>query len=166
MKCYVKTTDNLIGLWDFGWLDHGEVKLRKADTWQDVVDRYIESDAFQTSFLPPDQKDPGIHGPFKHDAIGKDDFELLSIDEFYEQIQQIRQPGGFTQPADDEQWRQVLDLLAKVQPRYEWLIRLRLDEHDIGRFHDWGFVLGIIFREFVLANPDSERAYRLVFSLD
>ena len=166
MNCHVETTDNLIGLWGFGWLDHCELKLPNGNTWQEVVASYIGSESFQTSFLPPDEKSPGIHGPFKQNQISVDDFELLSVEEFYERIQEIRQPEGFTEPADDEQWRQVGDLLAKIQPKYEWLIQLRLNEKSEERFHDWGFVLGIVFREFFLANPQSETAYRLVFSLD
>lgn len=166
MKCYVETTDNLIGLWDFGWLDHGEVSLEPSDTWEGAVAAYLTSESFQTSFLPPEDKDAGIHGPFKQDQIAVEDFELLSVDEFYQRIQEIRQPEGFSEPATDDQWRQVGDLLAKVQPQFKWLIGLRLIETDEERFHDWGFVLGIVFREFLLTNPNSERAYRLVFSLD
>lgn len=166
MKCYVQTTDNLIGLWDFGWLDHRELKLPKVETWKEFVAAYIESDAFQTFFLPPEPRSEGIHGPFNLGEIRVDDFDLLSVDEFYKQIQQIRQPEGFDEPADDAQWRQVGDLLAKIQPKYEWLIQLRLNESNEEKFHDIGFILGIVFREFLLANPQSETAYRLVFSLD
>lgn len=166
MKCYVESTESLIGLWDFGWLDHCELKLPSGITWQEVVAAYIASESFQTSFLPPEEKSPGIHGPFKHDRISVEDFELLSVEEFYQRIQEIRQPDGFSEPADDEQWRQVGDVLSRIQPDFQWLIRLRLNEDDEDRFHDWGFVLGIVFREFLLANTESQRAYRLVFSLD
>ncbi len=166
MQRYLESTENLIGLWDFGWLEHSAIELPSAITWQALVASYIDSDYFQTSFLPPDTRAPGIHGPFNQNQIRVDDFELLSVDEFYQRIQVIRQPQGFSEPADDEQWRQVGDLLAKLQPDFQWLIQLRLSEDDEDRFHDAGFVLGIIFREFLLANPQSERAYRLVFSLD
>ena len=94
-----------------------------------------------------------------------DDFSLVSIDEFYQDIQTIRQPAGFDEPVSDDQWRDVGDRLAAIQPKFEWLIRLRLTEEDSEKFHDWGFVLDI-FREYLLANPNSPRVARLTFGFD
>ena len=157
---------HLLQLWDYGWLDYNKFELPACADWQAAVTSYLDSESFATSFVGPDlEHAPELHGPFWRSLITVDDFELLNVAEFYDQIRRIRHPEGFSESASDEQWQAVEQLVGKVQPRYTWLIRLHLTEDDEDKFHDWGFVL-TIFREFLLANPKSEQVSRLVFGYD
>ena|SRR5215217_2036486 len=156
----------LFPLWDFGWLDHSELRLPACRESQDVVAAYLSSDRFATSFVGPnEEKAPDLHGAFWRASIGVSDFLLISKTEFYDHIQAIRQPQGFSEPASDEQWQTGERVIAAIQPRYTWIMMLRLTEESEESFHEWGFVL-TIFREFLLANPDAEHVSRLVFGYD
>jgi hypothetical protein len=157
---------HLLQLWDFGWLDHNEFNLPACDEWRDTITSYLGSESFATSFVGPDlEHEPELHGPFWRSLITINDFELLSVAGFYEHVRRIRHPKGFLEAVSDEQWQAVEHLVGEMQPRYVWLIRLRLTEDDSDKFHDWGYVL-TIFREFLLVNPRSEQVLRLVFGYD
>jgi hypothetical protein len=156
----------ILPLWDYGWLDYNEFNLPAYEKWQDAITSYLGSENFETSFVGPElEHSSELHGPFWRSFITANDFELLSVAEFYEQIRRIRHPDGFSKAVSDEQWQAVEHLIGEVQPRYMWLIRLRLTEDDSDKFHDWGFVL-TIFREFLLVNAKSDQVSRLVFGYD
>lgn len=126
----------------------------------------MQDESFQTSFVGPEfERAELLHGPFWRSSVNVEDFLLLNPDEFYEDIQTIRQPSNFREPVGDDQWKAVGDLLKTIQPQFEWLIKLSLTEKDSDKFHDSGFVLDI-FREYLLANPNSSRVMRLAFGYD
>lgn len=157
----------LLPLWDFGWLDHDEITLAPSSQPQDLIGAYLQSNYFGSSFVGPSPADHGsdLHGPFRRSLITPSDFSLISAEEFSDRVQRVRQPEGFPEPVEDEQWRAVETLVAQLQPKYSWLIALGLTEDDTDRFHEWGYVHSI-FREFILANPDSAPVSRLVFGYD
>jgi hypothetical protein len=157
----------LFSLWDYGWLDYNEIKLAPCNQTRELIDSYLSSDIFGTSFVGPElnNDEQTLHGPFWRTSITADDFQVIDSDTFYAQIRSVQQPEGFDEPADEEQWRAVENLISKVKSQYQWLIMLRLTEDDADKFHDWGYVL-CVFREFLLANPNSEDVARLVFGFD
>lgn len=151
----------LLSLWDnYGWLDYNEIKLSPCNRPEELVDAYLSSNSFGTSFVGPELDDaPTLHGPFWRTSITADDFQVIDSDTFYAQIRSVRQP------ASEEQWAAVENLISKLKSQYQWLFMLRLTEDNADKFHDWGFVLSV-FREFILANPNSENVARLVFGYD
>jgi hypothetical protein len=157
---------NLLPLWDFGWCDHDRPSLPRCHAPQDVIRQYVSSAAFGTSFVGQENEHaPELHGPFWSSAVSEPDFELITPQRLAEEVDAIRQPPGFTEPASDEQWQPVQSLLSEVCSRSTWIFMLRLTENDRDRFHDWGFVL-LVFREFLCASPDSDSVDRLVFGYD
>lgn len=156
----------LISLWDYGWLDYNEIKLLPCAQPLDLIEAYLSSNTFGTSFVGPELDDaPTLHGPFIRPSVASTNFQLLDSDTFFAQIHHIRQPEGFFEPVDEEQWHTVEELVTELERQNQWLIMLNLTEDDTDKFHDWGFVL-TIFREFLLANPNSENVVRLVFGYD
>lgn len=156
----------LLPLWDYGWLDLNEIKLPPCGQPRELIEAYLNSNDFGTSFVGQELDDaPTLHGAFWRTSIEANDFQLIDSATFDAQIQRVRQPEGFTEPVSEEQWSAVEDLVTKLKHQYQWLIMLRLTEDDADKFHDWGFVL-TIFREFLLANPNSENVVRLVFGYD
>lgn len=156
----------LLPLWDYGWLDLNEIKLPPCNQPQELIEAYLKSDLFGTSFVGQELDDaPMLHGAFWRNSITAEDFQVIDSATFDAQIQRVRQPEGFSEPVNDEQWSAVEKLATELKQQYQWLIMLRLTEDDGDKFHDWGFVLDI-FREFILANPNSENVVRLVFGFD
>ena len=156
----------LLPLWDYGWLDLNEFKLPPCGQARKLIEAYLKSNYFGTSFVGQKLDDaPNLHGAFWRDSITADDFQLIDSATFDAQIQSIRQHEGFDEPVSAEQWSAVENLMTKLKSQHQWLIMLRLTEDDGDKFHDWGFVLWV-FREFLLANPNSENVVRLVFGYD
>lgn len=156
----------LLPLWDYGWLDYNELKLTSCGQPRELIAVYLSSYSFGTSFVGPELENaPMLHGPFRRDLITADDFQVIDADTFDAQIQSIRRQKGFDEPVDEDQWRAVENLISKLKSQYQWMFMLRITEADADKFHDWGFVLWV-FREFILANPNSEKAARLVFGYD
>jgi len=157
---------HLFSLWDYGWLDHTEIKLTPTNDPAQLIAAYLGSDAFGTSFVGPKLEDtPSIHGPFFRSSVAPDDFELIDSGTFFDRIKRIRHPDDFSESATDDQWAPVEELVSKLERQHSWLFNLRLTEDNSDRFHEWGFAL-TVFREFVLANPNSENVARLVFGYD
>ena len=162
----IQPARNILPLWDHGWCDCNEIVLTPSKSWQEVVRAYVSDESFETSFVGPEfERAELLHGPFWRTKVNPEDFSLLTVDEFYEDIQSIRQPPEFSEPVSDAQWRAVADRLKTIQPNFEWLIKMRLTETDTDRHHDWGFVL-TIFREYLFANPNSPQVSRLTFGYD
>ena len=46
-------------LWDYGWLCHDTVQLSAAASDLELVQKYVASPAFHTSFLPSDKDETG-----------------------------------------------------------------------------------------------------------
>jgi len=157
---------NILPLWDHGWCDCNELELTSSESWQGIVSAYLKDESFQTSFVGPEFEHAKLlHGPFWRSKVNVEDFALMELDEFYKDIQVIRQPPDFREPVSEDQWKAVGDLLKTFQPQFKWRIKLNLTELDSDKVHDWGFVLDI-FREYLLANPNSSRVVRLAFGYD
>ena len=157
---------NLIHLWDYGWLDRDEVTIPSCNTVSEVIAAYFRSESFGTSFVGPlPDRFPDLHGPFQRSAVSEDDFIPISSSEFAAHLRALRQPDGFTSPADDDQWRAVENAASELERNHSWLIMFRLTEQHREKFHEWGSVLDI-FREFLFANPHSERLSRFIIGYD
>lgn len=160
------TSRNLVSLWDYGWLDCSVITIPPCDQPPDVIVAYLGSEHFGTSFVGP-QSDvaPDIHGPFWRASISPDDFCLLSPEQLAATVATIRQPEDFTSPADDAQWQVVEQVTSSLARSHQWIFALRLTEEDRDHWHEWGFVL-TIFREFLFADPGSNRLERCIFGYD
>ena len=145
---------------DYGWLNYSEVAISPCDTVSEIVSAYIRSNSFGASFIgPQNDRQLELHGPFWRASITPDDFQLISPDQFAAAFQAIRQPEGFTSPANDTQWHAVEEVTSRLVNTNRWILMLRLTEKDSDHLHDWGFVF-TVFREFLFANPDSDHLFR------
>lgn len=156
----------ILSLWDYGWLDYNEIRLPPCNQPRQLIDAYLNDEGFGTSFVGRElDREPAIHGPFRRTLITANDFQIVDFNILYTQIRRVRQWQGSDEPPDEAQWLAVENLLTILGSRYRWFFMLRLTEEDADKFHDWGFVLWL-FREFLLANPNSENTARLVFGFD
>jgi hypothetical protein len=73
----METAPILTRLWDYGWLCRDRLKLPEAASDADLIEQYVASPAFHTSFLPNDKDETGIHGPFVAERITAADFVPL-----------------------------------------------------------------------------------------
>lgn len=145
---------------------HNEIELAPSSQPEQLIQAYLASDTFGTSFVGPSlEETPTIHGPFFRSSVVANDFQLIDSAAFYRQINDTRKPDGFSEPATEEQWGAVEKLVSELERQYIWLFKLRLTEDNSDRFHEWGFAL-TVFREFILANANSANVARLVFGYD
>ena len=156
----------LIKLWDYGWAEHTLVEVAPAVTPTRCIENYISCPEFRTTFLDDKAVDADIHGPFRASALTAEDFSLVSKSELLSLISEARRPPGFSDKASDDQWSQVLQVVQDMCSKHTWLFSLRRTETSTDLFHDWGFVLGIVFREYLAASPSKGFLDRLVISLD
>src|SRR2546421_6161446 len=83
-------------LWDYGWLCRDSVKLAAAPSDTVLLEQYVASPAFHTSFPPSDKDETGIHGPFLADRIKAADFvplEEANLEHYLESVQLSETPG-------------------------------------------------------------------------
>ncbi len=129
----------------------------------ELVQQYVTSPAFHTSFLPSDKDETGIHGPFEAGCISADDYIPLheaDLERYLESIELSETPG------DDVAER--AKLLPHLRSEFAGGRRcyvLRRDERDTDFFHEWGFVL-FVFREFLFAEEQRDRLERFVIGYD
>ncbi len=124
------------------------------------------SPAFTTGFLGPERtQTPTMHGPFQRASVTQSDFQLLTREQFQGEIAALRKVEWFNHGSTDEQWEQVLIVIAEIYVRSTWFLKLRLNEDDNDYFHETGW-LHAFFREFICAAPQSEIVDRLVFGFD
>src|SRR6266536_1137976 len=64
-------------LWDYGWLCRDSLQFAAAASDLELVQQYVASPAFHTSFLPSDKDETGIHGPFEVGHIHAEDYIQL-----------------------------------------------------------------------------------------
>jgi hypothetical protein len=150
-------------LWDYGWLCRDSVKLSSAHSDLALIEGYVASLAFHTSFLPNDKDETGIHGPFIADRIHADDYVPLQqadLEVYLGSIKLSRTPG------DDVVER--AKMLPRLRSAFDGGRRcyiLRRDERDKELFHDWGFVL-LVFRELLFANSERDTLDRFIIGYD
>jgi hypothetical protein len=150
-------------LWDYGWLHRNRVKLAGASSDTALIEQYVTSPAFQTSFLPNDKDETGIHGPFVAERITAADFVPLRESElghYLESVQLSDTPGVDVA----ERAKVVPHLRAAFQGDRRCYVLSR-DERNRELFHDWGFVLSV-FREFLFVGPERDDVDRFVIGYD
>src|SRR5262245_17549583 len=156
------TAPLLVRLWDYGWLSRDGVKLAPASSDSALIEQYVASPAFHTSFLST-EPEPGIHGPFVAERITAADFVPIKeteLGQYLESVQLSDRPG-----ADEAERAKALPYR---QAAFEGGCRcyvLRRDERDREVFHEWGFAF-FVFREFLFVGPERDGVARFVIGYD
>ena len=159
----MNSTSILTGLWDYGWLRHDTVPLSPAAADWEMIQQYVGSPAFHTSFLPNDQDEQGIHGPFQAGLLSAEDYLPLheaELERYLESLE-VSEKAGEDLDERDKILHHFRHPFAGGCKCYV----LRRDEHDKDLFHDWGFVL-FVFREFLFVGPQRDRLERFVVGYD
>jgi hypothetical protein len=153
----------LTRLWDYGWLCRASVKLAGASSDAALIEQYVASPVFHTSFLPNDKDETGIHGPFVAERITAVDFVPIGetkLGQYLESVQLSDTPG--------EDVAERAKMLPHLRAPFEEGRRgyvLRRDERDRDLFHEWGSVL-FVFREFLFVGPEQDCLERFVIGYD
>lgn len=157
------TARTLVRLWDYGWLCRDRVTLAAAASDADLIERYVASPAFHTSFLPNDRDETGLHGPFVAGRITAAEFAPLGERELRPYLETIELSDT---PGDDagERVKVVPHLRAAFDGGARCYV-LRRDERDRELFHEWGSVL-LVFREFLFIGPERDSVDRFVIGYD
>ncbi|HWX22357.1 MAG TPA: hypothetical protein VN578_20850 [Candidatus Binatia bacterium] len=152
-------------IWDYGWLAADDVEVPGGSSDGDVLEHYLASPAFHTSFLPSDKNETGIHGPFLADRIAASDFvpfQQVSMEGYLKAL--LYSPEWET-PATPEQFAEVLAEPQKPFAQGMRCFLLRFDESYSDLHHDWGFVL-TVFREFLFLGQRPGLIRRFVIGYD
>ena len=160
------TPRQILHLWDFGWCDHNTIIVPPIHKPSDMVQYYLNHDAFYSSFVGPNNDyTDDIHGPFWKSLISESDFEQINQEQFLFHIGAIRHPTEWETAVPHDQWDCALELACQIASRNTWCFRLVPNETCGDRFHDWGYVLDL-FREFIFSNPNTKTIERLIFGYD
>ena len=152
-------------IWDYGWLAGDEVEVPAGSSDRDVLEHYLASPAFHTSFLPSDKDETGIHGPFIADRIKVSDFAPFEEAGLEECLKALLYPPEWDRPASAEQLDAVLKHLRKPFAEGMRCYLLQFDESRSDLQHDWGFVL-TVFREFLFVGHRPGFISRFVIGYD
>jgi hypothetical protein len=163
MIVHMQPTAIVIGLWDYGWLSHDSIKLTAAPSDGALLQQYITSSNFHTSFLPSDKDETGIHGPFLIERLKPSDFlplEETDLEHYLESIKLSERPGE-----DEAECAKVQPYLRSEFVRGWRCYILKMDERHKELFHDWGFAF-CIFREFLFVGPQRDSLERFIIGYD
>lgn len=152
-------------LWDYGWLCRDCVKLPEAQSDQALIQSYIASLSFHTSFLPSEKDGTGIHGPFVAAHLCSSDYvpsDERSLDAY---LEQLRLSEEFTSPPSTDQWSATIQFLHDPFKTGCRCYVLKYDETHSELFHDWGFVF-TVFREFLFIGAHLNSIERFVIGYD
>ncbi len=152
-------------IWDYGWLAGDDVELPQVGSDRDLVERYVASPAFHTSFRPSDKDETGTHGPFLADRIAAGDFVPFEESALEEYLAALLYSPEWDSPASAEQFAVVLDQLRKPFAQGMRCFLLRFDESHSESHHEWGFVL-TVFREFLFLGRRPGLVTRFVIGYD
>ena len=152
-------------IWDYGWLAGDEVEVPSGSSYRDVLEHYLASPAFHTSFLPSDKDETGIHGPFPADRIAANDFAPFEEAALEGYLKALLYSPEWDKPASAEQLGAVLEQLRKPFAEGMRCFLLRFDESHSHLKHDWGFVL-TVFREFLFLGHRRGFIRRFVIGYD
>jgi hypothetical protein len=150
-------------VWEYGWLCRDSVQLTVAPSDVALIEQYVTSPAFQTSFLPSDKDETGIHGPFVADRIKAEDYISLQEHDLERYLGTIEFAG--TPGEDNIERAKLLPHLRSAFAGGQRCYVLRRDERNKELFHDWGEVIWI-FRELLFIGPDRDRLVRLILGMD
>ena len=152
-------------IWDYGWLAGDELHFPPAASDRDLLEHYLASPAFHTSFIPSDKDETGIHGPFFAGSIAINDFVRFEEGGLDTYLRDLLFSSEWDTPASAEQFEAVLELLRKAFGEGTYCYRLRFDEKNLDKKHDWGFVL-TIFREFLFLDRQRGVIRRMIIGYD
>lgn len=159
----METAHIVIRLWDYGWLHHDRVKLPTAASDTDVIERYVGSPAFHTSFLPNERDETGIHGPFVAERIKAADFLPLQNAELGSYLKSVELSDL---PGEDATERaKASSYLRAAFDGGHMCYVLRRDERNSELFHEWGSVF-FLFREFLFIGSERDCVERFVIGCD
>ncbi len=159
----MQTATIIVRLWDFGWILHDAFNLRAQTSDVALIEEYMASAAFNTSFVPNEGDETGIHGPFNAESLKPTDFQVLEESELPLYLESIQIA---TNPHDDIAERQkILECLGEPFRKGFKCFLLIQDERNDELFHEWGFVFRL-FREFVFIIPQSRQVERFVIGYD
>ncbi len=159
----MKPAPIVVRLWDYGWLSQDRVELPAAPSDAALIQEYVASPAFHTSFLPNDKDETGIHGPFQAGRIAAADFLPLAepgLEPYLQSIELSESPGE-----DEIQRAKVLPYLRSAFHGGSRCYVLKADERSKDLFHDWGSVLWV-FREFLFVGSGRDRLDRFIIGYD
>ena len=159
----MKSAPTIARLWDYGWLSQDRVELSPAPSDAALIQKYVASPAFHTSFLPSDKDETGIHGPFQTGRIAGTDFlplEEAGLEPYLQSIELSESPGE-----DEAERAKVLPYLRSAFHGGSRCYVLKADERSKDLFHDWGFVLWV-FREFLFIGSERDRLDRFIIGYD
>jgi len=159
----MKTAPTIVRLWDYGWLSQDWVELPAAPSDAALIQEYVASPAFHTSFLPSDKDETGIHGPFRADRIAAVDFLSLEepgLEPYLQSVELSETPGE-----DEIERAKVLPYLRSSFGGGSQCYVLKADEKSKDLFHDWGSVLWV-FREFLFIGSGRDRLHRFIIGYD
>jgi hypothetical protein len=159
----MKPAPIVVRLWDHGWLSRDRVELPAAPSDATLIQEYVASSAFHTSFLPSDKDETGIHGPFQAGRIAAADFlplEEPGLEPYLQSVELSESPGE-----DEAERAKVLPYLRSAFHGGSRCYVLRADERSKELLHDWGFVL-CVFREFLFIGSERDRLDRFIIGYD
>lgn len=151
------------GVWKYGWLCRDSVQFTTAPSDLALIEQYVTSPVFHTSFLPSDKDETGIHGPFVASRIKTEDFVPLlefDLEHYLGSVELSEAPGE-----DDIERAKLLPHLRSAFAGGRRCYVLRRDERDKELFHDWGFVIWV-FREFLFIGPQRDSVDRFIIGYD
>lgn len=159
----METAPILARLWDYGWLCRDRVKLAGASSDAILIEQYVPSPAFHTSFLPNDKDETVIHGPFVADGVTAADFVPLRESELGQYLESVQLSDT---PEEDAAER------AKMSPHLRVAFEggrrcyvLSRDEKNRELFHERGSVL-FVFREFLFIGSERDSVERFIIGYD
>jgi hypothetical protein len=150
--------------WGYGWLGHDSVRFWGAAADANLLDDYISSPAFHTTFQPSDGVVSGIHGPFSASQITPADFIPLQAQELEEYVGAISLLGRTLR--DDHTG--LAAILPHLRREFDAGLRchvLMRNEKDIGLFFGPGVTLDI-FRELLFVDSSESGFERYVIGHD
>jgi hypothetical protein len=159
----MENTPILVRLWDYGWLCRDRVKLAGALSDGALIEQYVASPAFHTSFLPNDKDETGIHGPFVAERITAADFVPIKETDLGQCLESIHLSD--TPDEDVAERAKILPYLRAQLNKGRTGYVLQRDERNSELFHEWGFVL-FVFREFLFIDPGRDCVERFVIGYD
>jgi len=143
----------LVRPWDYGWLCRDWVDLAGAQSDTALIEQYVASPVFHTSFLPNDKDETGIHGPFVADRITAADFVPLRDAELAHYLESVRISES---PSDDAV--EIAKVLPALHAAFEGRRRcfvLSRDERNHELFHEWGLSYWSLPRVLVRGVPSA-----------
>jgi hypothetical protein len=152
-------------IWDYGWLAGDEVEVPPGSSDREVLEHYLASSAFQTSFLPSDKDETGIHGPFLASRIAASDFAPFEEATLEGYLKALLYSPEWERPATAEQFATVFEQLRRPFAQGMRCYLLGFDEARSDLHHDWGFVL-TVFREFLFLGQRPGFISRFVIGYD